>query len=326
MSVAILALTRRAKTLAQRLASLLEGSVVVSTEAGIVKTMQENWLNFDGFICIMATGIVVRAIARLLSNKRIDPCVVVMDELGQHAISLLSGHLGGGNELCLNVARLTGARPVITTASDVLGLVALDVWLKDQGLTSENPQDVTMLSAKLVNTGRLDIFCEVEALSLPCGFFQISSPEKADMIISSRTFFDGRTGVFRPRELVLGIGANRGVSEEEISQAVDELLMDEGLSFLSIRNLASINIKQDETAILAFAQRHGLELVFYTRDELNKVDAPSPSAAFKATGAKAVCEPAALLSAATDNLLVKKRKWKNVTLALARTRITLCGY
>ena len=106
----------------------------------------------------MATGIVVRAIAPLIQDKRSDPCVLVMDEKGQNVISLLSGHLGGGNALTRQVAELINARPVITTASDTHGLVPLDLWADRQNLVAPNPAILTKASSLLVNQGKMKVY------------------------------------------------------------------------------------------------------------------------------------------------------------------------
>ncbi|MCI5211182.1 MAG: cobalamin biosynthesis protein CbiG, partial [Candidatus Electrothrix sp. ATG2] len=116
---AIIPLTKGGKQLAQRLTTLLPGSEIVSNKGNIHHTLAQAWQNYDHLICIMATGIVVRSIAPLLQDKTVDPAVVVCDEQGRFAVSLLSGHLGGGNALAHKIAELLGGQAVITTASDV---------------------------------------------------------------------------------------------------------------------------------------------------------------------------------------------------------------
>src|SRR5512133_3174607 len=129
MNIAIVAITAGGKRLAGELAARLEGASLLHPADGqkVAELIAANWQRFDGLVCIMAAGIVVRAIAPLLGDKHTDPCVVVMDERGQHAVSLLAGHIGGGNDLARKVAALTGGTPIITTASDTLHLAALDL-------------------------------------------------------------------------------------------------------------------------------------------------------------------------------------------------------
>jgi cobalt-precorrin 5A hydrolase len=272
----------------------------------------------------MATGIVVRAIAPLLQGKECDPCVVVMDEKGRHAVSLLSGHLGGGNGLARQVAMLFGSEAVITTASDTLGLAALDLWAKEQNLLCETKQGLTEISARLVNRGSLGIFSEVAIESLPQGLLAVAVPELADLVVSARIADYGRAVVFRPRNLVLGVGCNRGAPIAELREACEELFADQGLSRLSIRNLASIDLKQDEAGLVAFAHELNVGMDFFSKDELNRVENVTVSeAALRNVGAIGVAEPAALLSAQSNDILVGKRKWRNVTMAVARANCTL---
>ena len=324
MKIGILAITEGGKRLAANLAAKMPEALLLPQEGGVAQALAAHWREVDGFVCIMAAGIVVRGIAPLLQGKASDPCVVVMDEKGRHAVSLLSGHLGGGNDLAHRVAALSGGEAVITTASDTLGLVALDLWAREQNLVCENKEGLTQASAKLVNTGMLKIFSELAVASLPQGLVAVAGPELADVVVSPRLGDYGAAVVFRPRNLVVGVGCNRGVPVAELRQACEELFVEQGLSQLSIRNLASIDLKQDETGLVVFADELGLRIDFFSKDELNRVANVAVSeAALRAVGAVGVAEPAALLSAQSNDLLVGKKKWRNVTMAVARANCTL---
>ena len=324
MKIGILAITDGGKKLAADLATKMPEAQVLPQEGGVAQILAEYWPKLDGFVCIMATGIVVRGIAPLLQGKTSDPCVVVLDEKGRHVVSLLSGHLGGGNDLARRVAALSCGEPVITTASDTLGLVPLDLWSKAQNLVCESKEGLTTASAKLVNSGSLRIFSEVAIASLPQGLVEVGGPELADIVVSSRLGDYGGAVVFRPKNLVLGVGCNRGVPVEELRQASEELFADQALSQLSIRNLASIDLKRDEEGLLAFAHEQGWRLEFFSKEELNRVEGVAVSeAALRNVGAIGVAEPAALLSAQSHDLLVGKKKWHNVTMAVARANCTL---
>ena len=324
MKVGILALTKGGKKLAEKLAGSLNGSKVLAVDNGVAQTFVHAWGRYDAFVCIMATGIVVRSIALLLKNKTIDPCVLVMDEKGHHVISLLSGHLGGGNELANRVAHLVGGTAVITTASDVLGLTPLDVWLGDQRLIIENQEIVTPTSAKLVNRGYLRLYSEEIMAPLPAGLELTNKAEKADIIITNKTGPPDDVLRCRPQNLVVGVGCNRGTPVKEFEDAVTDLFSEARLSPLSIRNLASIDLKSDEDGLLAYAASRGWRIDFFDKQQLNSVEGvTTSSAAFKAVGAKGVAEPAALLSAQNKQLLVRKRKWRNITMAVAKVRSTL---
>ncbi len=324
MKIGILAITDGGRKLAADLATKMPEVQLLPQEGGVAQALAQHWREMDGFVCIMATGIVVRAIAPLLQDKKSDPCVVVVDEKGHHAVSLLSGHLGGGNDLARQVAAMLGGEAVITTASDTLGLAPLDLWARDQDLVCESKEGLTQASARLVNNGILKIFSEVAVASLPQGLVQVVGPKQADIVVSPRLGDYGVAVVFRPRNLVLGVGCNRGVPVVELRQACEELFVEQGLSQLSLRNLASIDLKQDEDGLLAFAAEQGWRIDFFSKDELNRVENVTVSeAALRNVGAIGVAEPAALLSAQSNDLLVGKRKWHNVTMAVARVNCTL---
>lgn len=324
MKIAVIAMTSGGRKLAARLVPELPGAVLESPASGIAATMAAFWREYDGFVMIMAAGIVVRAAAPLLGDKRTDPAVVVVDEHGRFAVSLLSGHLGGGNELARRVADILGGQAVITTASDVLGLVPLDLWARSQDLVPRDGKTMLRAGALLVNNGLLRVYSEVPAAALPPGLVAAARSAEADLVISSRTDWPAGTLVLHPRELVVGVGCNRGTPVHEFAAALDEVLAARSLSRLAVRNLASLDLKHDEEGLREFAATHGWEIVFYTKEELNRVAGITVSpAALKATGAQGVAEPAALLSARTDILLMEKKKWPNLTLALAKAKFTL---
>jgi cobalt-precorrin 5A hydrolase len=328
MKIALVAITRGGNTLALELADRLDGATLLAQAEGqkVAELIAANWHNYDGLVCIMAAGIVVRAIAPLLQDKLVDPCVVVMDEKGRHAISLLAGHVGGGNDLARRVAEITGGTPVITTASDTLKLAALDLWAKKQGLIAPSRKKLTAAATLLVNRGELHLYSDEGVVSLPPGLTQVGDPEQADIIVSTSTRYAEEATIFRPRTLVVGIGCNRGTPTSEFEEALTELLTDLQLSKASIRNLASIDKKNDEPGLLQFAADNGWQIEFFPGEKINTLNNVAISfAALKAVGAIGVAEPAALLSAQSNHLESRKRKWKNVTMAIARAPFSLSG-
>ncbi len=326
MKIAVVAITLGGKDLARQLADRLDCATFLAQAKGqkVAELIAANWHNYDGLVCIMAAGIVVRAIAPLVQDKLVDPCVVVMDEKGRHAICLLAGHMGGGNELARRVAELSGGIPVITTASDTLKLVALDLWAKEQGLLAPSREKLTAAATLLVNRGELRLYSDEEVVSLPPGLTQVREPEQADIIVSASTGFADMATIFRPRTLVIGIGCNRGTQAGEFEEALTELLTDLYLSKASIRNLASIDKKNDEPGLLQFAADNGWQIEFFPGEQINTLNNVAISfAALKAVGAIGVAEPTALLGAQSNHLESRKRKWKNVTMAIARAPFSL---
>jgi len=349
MKTAILAITANGARLGARLkGGLPEAELFVAHNfAGVAgagatpftgslrERLEELWPEYQGFVCIMATGIVVRLVAPLLQAKDRDPAVVVMDEAGRFAISLLSGHLGGANDLAARCAKLTGAREVITTATDVNDLPSFDTLAKDQGWVIDDLNQVKGLNALLLagekiavvdpsnrvqatfaGRGKLSFHQTfVAALeSNAAGFVFVTNRDLPPQVRAEKLL------LLRPRNFTLGIGCNSGTSAEEIEAVVKSQLK---LLFLSLRSVASIGTaaaKANEPGLLAFAASCNVELRCFPSADLNRVKVPSPpsSHALDAIGAAGVAEPAALLAAGPGSrLLLKKVKSGNVTLAVA---------
>ena len=285
-------------------------------------------------VCIMATGIVVRLLAPHLRGKGTDPAVVVVDEAGRFAIGLLSGHLGGANELAREVARLCGGQAVITTATDVNGLPAWDESARRAGLIVEPVDRIRILNSLLLEGERIaladpggriaHLYSGVPGVETFSTFDDALNFEaKGFVFVTNRLLSEQEEApqvlLLRPRNLVVGIGCNRGTGAEEIAEAVKSVLNEAGLSSLSVACLATISEKADEEGINTFARRQGLPVEYHDAAALNGVEVPGePSLhALAAVGAKGVCEPAAVLSAAGGPLLVKKSKRGNVTVAVA---------
>ncbi|WP_224983541.1 cobalt-precorrin 5A hydrolase [Geomonas agri] len=293
------------------------------------------WPEFEGFVCIMATGIVVRSIATLLQGKDKDPAVVVMDDAGRFAISLLSGHLGGANALATQCADLAGATAVITTATDVNDLPSFDMLAQENGWRIDDLSRVKVLNALLLEgkqiavvdpTGKVAEYCGGKGNLLFVDDCELAaqSGAKGVVLVTNRLVPAGfnleRTLVLRPVDLCLGIGCNRGTTADEIESVVTRHLAQLSLSERSIKCLASAEAKADEEGLLAYASDKGIPVIFFRSDELNGVSVPSPPSehAFAAIGARGVAEPAALLAAAGGKLLLHKVKDGNVTLAVAQ--------
>ncbi len=331
MKITIIAITEGGKTLAERIAGSLSGSFVDTRELPVFTKIADSWnQGIDAIMCIMATGIVVRALAPLCSDKKKDPCVLVLDEEGRFVISLLSGHLGGGNLLAQKVSSLLDAQAVITTASDVTGHTALDLFAKKNFLYVEDSKKLTEKSAKLINTGGLRVYTEYPFSRLPLDFELVGEVNSADIIISDRVFAGTAALILRPRALTVGLGCNRGTDKDDFTTAIDQLLTENTLNPESVSSFASIDLKQDEQGMLDYAAFKKRKIKFYTKDQLNAVENVSSSEiVFKATGAKGVAEPAACLAAETKNghgiLLLRKRKWKDVTAAIATKQIHLAA-
>jgi len=350
MRISIIAITRNGARLGTRLRDGFAGSelLVLRKYAGqagkgatpfdleLRQLVRDLWPDTDGFVFIMATGIVVRLIAGNLEGKELDPAVVVMDDAGKFAISLLSGHLGGANELACRCAFLTGSREVITTATDANGLPSFDMLAKEEGWVIDDITRVKSLNAHLLDdeeiavvdpTGRVRLFFHgTGKLAFYDTFMDaFKSNAKGYLFITNRHLPPQAQSeellLLRPRNLVLGIGCNRGTTVEEVDEVVSGSLKRVFLSVKSVKCIATASAKRDEKGLLAFAAKLGIPVEFYDSSELNGVAVPSPPSphAMEAIGATGVAEPAALLASGGGRLLLKKIKSGNVTLAIAET-------
>lgn len=348
MRIAIIAITRNGAILGERLRSGLgsaelyvlqkyrgqAGKESIPFNCELKELIAELWREADAFVCIMATGIVVRLVAPHLKSKDKDPAVVVMDDVGRFAISFLSGHLGGANELASRCAFITGAREVITTATDANQLPSFDMLAKDEGWVIEDLSRVKLLNGLLLDdqeiavvdpTGRVRNYFHGRGRLVFHDTFVAGQRSRAHGFLFVTNSFippqlqSERLLVLRPRNLVLGIGCNSGTTPEEIEELVKGQLKRLLLSMQSIGCVASAEAKRGEPGLTEFAERLGLAIRFFTSEELNSVDAPSPpsSHARAAIGANGVAEPAALLASHGGKLILRKVKSGNVTLAIA---------
>ena len=294
--------------------------------------------NYSGFICIMATGIVVRTMKPYLLHKSVDPAVVVVDEKGRFAISLISGHLGGANELARQVASVTGGEPVVTTATDVHETFALDMLAKQLNCKIVDFNRIKQCNYALLNGEKVGIYPDILKPYVPLGrkgnirfYKSIKNLLKSDclfkVIISNKVVekdvsnqeVKGAVIALHPENLVVGIGCNKHTTSTEIEKTVKRFFNEWGLSFQSIKKIATVDKKSDEKGLISFVHKHNFEIEFFSAQKLNKVNCPTPPSrsVLKAIGSKGVCEPAALLGAGVKTLLYPKRKTANVTVAVA---------
>lgn len=294
---------------------------------------------YKGLILIISLGAVVRMIAPILVDKKKDPAVVVIDDRGEHVISVLSGHLGGANALTHEIAGVMGAKAVITTASDVQKTIPVDLFGARFGWVWDSEEKLTPVSASVVNEEHVAIVQETgeknwwmhetpmpkEIIIYPTIKDAIQAAPQASLIITDRLLQPDEEVllengvVYRPKSLVLGMGCNRGTSLAEVEAVIDETLVELQLSKKSVKALCTIDLKKDESCFLAITEKYGWEFITYTPAELNEMPLPNPSeTVFKFTGAYGVSEPAAMRYAKTTDLLLQKKKSGNVTISVAR--------
>jgi cobalt-precorrin 5A hydrolase len=252
-----------------------------------------------------------------VKSKTEDPAVVVLDELGTFSVSLLSGHLGGANELAGNLARLVGAVPVITTATDRNGLFAVDLWAKEQGLRILNPERIKTVSAKLLagETVRIKSRFPIEG-TLPDGV--VFAEEACDVLIGCAEE-EGEALFLVPPVLVAGVGCRKNTNADEIEKALDTALNESGLRREALCLMCSADLKTEEPGILEFCRRQELPYRTFSAAQLAAAPGDFTASAFveRVTGVDNVCERAAVLGSGGGKLLTRKRAYGGVTVALS---------
>ncbi len=360
-SYAIYAITKHGIEIAKRLKSAMpqadlfvseklmaqapEGSLLMPLPMG--PTLTRNFTAYDCHVFIISVGAVVRMIAPLVQNKKVDPAVVCVDDAAQFAICVLSGHVGRGNTFTERVAEVLKAMPVVTTASDVCGTLTVDILGRELGWKLDDPdRNVTAGCAAVVNQTAVAFVQETGEPDwwpldkpLPEGVHYFTSLEELDsqvfemlLIASDRDIRKNNPAhwekavIYRPKSLVLGVGCDRGATADMMERGIQSILEKHGLCLDCVKEIATLEVKKDEEAILALAQKYNWSLRIFSASDLDAAKGiENPSEVVKQfVGTKGVAEPAALLASRAEKLLVPKQIYtepgalRNMTLAVAR--------
>ena len=336
-NTAIYALTGKGAELAGQLAQRINADCfVLRRYAGednipfdsLSELIAENFAVYEGHVFISASGIAVRTIAPHLKSKAEDPAVVVLDQSGQFAISLLSGHLGGANELARLIGDKIGATAVVTTATDCAGVPSIDLMARDTGMVIGDISLIKHINSCLLDGQKVPVYD-------PDGFFDLGgydeyfylvdniddlSEERCAVIVDWRIHYvAGHVLPLYPRCLALGIGCRRGVPAMEIIELIRSVFAEHGVAAESVYCMGSIDAKMDELGLVEAAEILGLDLSFFTAAELDEIDIANPSGmVMKHMGVGGVCEAAAMKLANATEILIPKTKSARVTAALAK--------
>jgi cobalt-precorrin 5A hydrolase/precorrin-3B C17-methyltransferase len=318
--IGLVAATANGRTAAAALQDAWHGEVRVFTGQKAATGLREAWRTCDAVVAFLAVGATVRVLAPLLGDKDTDPPVVCVDESREFAVAVLGGH-HGANALAHRLADALGCRPVVTTASDQGDVTPLDTYGADLGFTVHNPELLARVGAAVLSGEpvRLDGAGGWPLPPLPPNVMPGAGGEHRILVTDERGE-EGGALVYRPRSLVVGVGAARRVPAGEVGALIDEALT--SLAPASVRCLATADLKADEEGILRAAADRGWDVVTHPAAALAGVEVPNPSEVVRAeVGTPSVAEAAALLTAGEGaTLVVPKRKSANATVAVARTR------
>ncbi|MCD4743634.1 MAG: cobalamin biosynthesis protein [Desulfobacteraceae bacterium] len=373
--IAVWAVTKSGYQHGLNLASNIDGSVLFLSEKLIkklkgLKTLNKSFCNnprvfsklseslkdvfkeFDGHIFIFSTGIAVRIIAPLIKSKVEDPAIVVMDDRAIHAVSLLSGHIGGANDLAKKVGLITKAKPVITTATDIHGQVAIDVIATENNVHIVNPDMIKKINMAILEEEKIaihdpfNIFLQKIPNSILTGMPTAIPATAQDNLSTSKLgsrhtkeansaietknpdiictdikiHVPRGTLVLNPPSLVVGLGCNRGTSINEIEKFFLKTLKQNKLSLKSIWAFASIDAKHDEQGFLELSKKYKIQFLFINKEKINlekNIKNPSKTVE-KHMGVKSVCEAAAIIAGKNAKLIVQKQIKGNMTIAITR--------
>jgi cobalt-precorrin 5A hydrolase len=353
--IAVVAITRHGVVTALKIHRALEAASVKSTvyapekysQNGVV-TLDKKFADFireiyskvDGIVAVMATGITIRSVAPLLESKLTDPAVVGVDASGKFVISLLSGHLGGANDLTNIIAQGINAIPVITTASDILGKQSVDELARKLYLKIENPDSLVALNSAIINGDRVVVVL-VGDVKMPSNAFgtydtraakdtaealEIVGGFDAGVIVANEpltlTKFTKPFTILKPRKIIVGLGARKEASVDSMVQAVNLSLENLHIPLSRVEAFATVDIKRDSQPMLDAVAKLGAPLEFLSVEELSTVTysdlSPDSAMIQEKIGIGGVCERAALKVAGPNSkLILKKQKLNGVTVAVA---------
>jgi len=293
----------------------------------------ELFKNSNALICLFSLGAVIRLIAPHLKDKKTDPAVIVIDDKTNFVISVLSGHIGGANELTQEISKKLNALPVITTAADVNKTIAVDLVGREFGWKIDDETTVTRISAHMVNAESIGVFQQTGNKKwykeLPKNVIIYDSLEelkksnsKAHLIISD-TIIDNELSqesvIYRPQSLVIGIGLHWDTTKDTIREGIEYCLEKFNLSSKSIAKLVSIKKPEDVQGLIDLGKEMQIPVEYVDREELAEIITPNPSSTVKAFEGTASVSEAAAIKISNGKLIVEKQKFPpNLTIAIAR--------
>jgi cobalt-precorrin 5A hydrolase len=315
-------------------------SGVVVLEKKVGEFVKDIYGSVDALVGVMASGIVIRAVAPLLESKLTDPAVIAVDATGKFVVSLLSGHFGGANDLARAIAGGIGATPVITTASDATGKQSVDELAKKLHLTIQNPDSLVAVNSAIVNGDRL-VLVEMDGAKIQDELFKgyevkeakngaqaaaLVNEYDAGVIVTQKPLsiasFAKPFTILKPRRIVVGLGARKDSSAESIFEAVEMALGQINMPLERVNGFATVDIKRSSKPMVEAVGRLGGTLEFLSVEALRSVShsdlSPDSAMVQRRIGVGGVCERAALLAAGKNpKLLLKKTKLNSVTVAVA---------
>lgn len=278
--------------------------------------------DYEAIIFVSSTGIAVRAIAPYIKSKTSDPAVIVIDSFGKYVISLLSGHLGGANSLTLKLAEILHSEPVITTATDIVGVKAPDIIAKENGLVIDDLKSAKLISAMLVNKHKVAFVDDKGQLETPEGYADSVEETSGEVYVTNKIVNDKKSNQLHliRRDIVLGIGCRKDYPKDKMKDIVLEKLKEYGIDHRAVKIVATVEVKRNEKAIMELSENLEADLKIFTIEEIKKIQHKFKGSDFveKTIGVRAVCEPVVELCQA--KILTEKLNLDGMTLCIGEVK------
>ncbi len=314
--IALISFTQKGKLLCERIKSV-NGYEFFEASKPTKDFIKDNFNSIDGFIFVGAIGIAVRLTKDSIKSKDIDPAVIVLDENGEFVIPILSGHLGGANEIAIDLASGLNCTPVLTTATDINNKFAVDVFAKKNSMKVLNIDKIKNISSAVLRDEAINFSSDFIVEGEIPFIFDKTVNTGISISLEAKQLFETTLHLI-PKIIVLGVGCRRDTKSKDFEEYVLKILKDNNISIHSVVKLASIDLKSNEKAILDFAKKYEIECEFFTVDELNEVDGDFTKSEFvkSITGVDNVCERSAVR--ANAQLILRKQSENGMTIALAK--------
>ena len=334
--ICIISVTEKGDILGEKIKSQIGGDLYFKSKGDNFKLSditKECFEKYDFLVFISSTGIAVRAISKYLKSKDKDPAVVVVDVCNKFSISLVSGHLGGANDLALKISKILNNTPVITTATDNMDILAPDVIAKNNNFVIDSLKIAKVIATRLVNKEEVYFKDDKNKINCPKGYTQVNEiksnmlwiTNKVNNIDNLKNNYSNMCNKENDestilklirKDIVLGIGCRRNTESKKMYEFVTEILKEKNIDLRAVKLIASVDVKNDEEAILSLKQTLNCDSRFFTRDEISTIEDKYEGSEFvkKSIGVSAVSEPVIELAGA--NIIVKKIKRDGMTLAI----------
>lgn len=324
MNIGVISVTKQGDEISKKLSESLEIKLFSKSfikDFDLKAITKELMESCEAIIFISSTGIAVRAIAPYLKSKTEDPAVVVIDSSCKYVISLVSGHLGGANDLTLKLAEMLNAQPVITTATDNMGIIAPDLIAREHGLIIEDLKKAKQIAAKLVEGKRISFLDDRAIIALPQGYIEKSQDDCAQGQVYVTHKFDVElknidTLKLIRKDIILGIGCRRDFDQYKMREIVIDALKAYNIDLRAVKAISTVELKKNEKAIIELGKYLNCEINIFTIEQIKAVEHKYKASDFvrKSIGVAAVCEPCVELS--EGRLLTQKMPFSGMTLCI----------